>query len=156
MKKEQVKLNIIFLIYPIAALALMATQAGLGITPQFKNLMGKTISAAVLVLACLSIHLLQGSFHQLINLLTVATAFYFIGNVLPNWGSGAPAFRNPANTADLPAADVAIITARFLLVSLALFVGLYLFFSFAGSDIVFLPTAKNAYSRIVKTEMMIM
>lgn len=150
---EKLKLNLLFLIYPLAALVLMLFQAGIGITANFNNTVGKTVSTAVLVLSCISIHLLQGAFNQFANLLTAATAFYFVANFLPNWGMGYPVLRNAGNSADLPAAEVAKISTRFLLFTLGLFTVLYLFFSLVGSDLVFLPTANNAYRRILKTNM---
>jgi hypothetical protein len=149
---EKLKLNFVFVIYPIAALVLMLWQAGFGISAQFNNTLGKTISTIVLVLSCVSLHLLQGAFNQFANLLTAAVAFYFVANFLPNWGMGYPVLRNAGNSADLSAANVAQFSSRFLLFTLGLFTLLYLFFSFAGSDIMFLPSANNAYRRILKTE----
>lgn len=147
---EVLKLNWIFLIYPIAALVLMLWQAGFGISAQFNNAGGKAISTIVLVLSCVSLHLLQGAFNQFANLLTVAVAFYFVANFLPNWDMGYPVLRNAGNSADLSAADVAEFSSRFLFFTLGLFTVLYMFFSFVGSDIMVLPTANNAYRRILK------
>lgn len=150
---EKLKFNLIFLIYPIAAIALMLFQAGFGLAPKFNDTIGKTISTVVLVLSCISLHLIQGAFNQFANVLSAAIAFYFVANFLPNWGTGVPAFRNAANSADLSAAEVAKISARFLFLTLGLFTLLYVFFALAGSDIMFLPTANNAYRRIVKMDM---
>jgi chromate transport protein ChrA len=152
---EQLKFNYIFLIYPVAAIVLMLFQAGYGITEKFNDNIAKTISTLVLVLSCVSLHLFQGAFNQFANVLTAAIAFYFVANFLPNWGMGYPAFRNAANSADLSAAAVAKISARFLFLSLGLFTGLYVFFALAGSDIMILPTANNAYRRITKMNMML-
>lgn len=151
---EQLTFNYIFLIYPIAAIVLMLFQAGYGITAKFNDTVGKTISTLVLVLSCVSLHLIQGAFNQFANVLTAGIAFYFVANFLPNWGMGYPTFRNAGNSADLSAAEVAKISARFLFLSLALFTVLYVFFALAGSDIMILPTANNAYRRITKMNMM--
>lgn len=148
---EKLKINIFFTLYPVVALVFMLFQAGYGITPQFNDTVGKVISTAVLVLACISLHVLQGAFNQFANLLTAAIAFYFVANFLPNWGMGYPVLRNAGNSADLSAAEVAKISARFLFLTLGLFTVLYMFFTFAGSDLVFLPSANNAYRRILKT-----
>lgn len=155
MSHEQIKFNIIFLIYPIAAIVLMLWQAGYGLTPKFNDTIGKTISTLVLVFSCISLHVIQGAFNQFANVLSAAIAFYFVANFLPNWGSGVPAFRNAANSADLDASEVAKISARFLFLTLALFTVLYIFFALAGSDIMFLPSANNAYHRIVKMNAMV-
>ena len=149
---EQLKLNLFFLIYPLVAIGLMLLQVGYGISPKFNDMAGKFISSFVLVLSCVSLHLIQGAFNQFANVLTAAIAFYFVANFLPNWGMGVPAFRNAANSADLSAAEVAKISSRFLFMSLALFTVLYVFFSLAGSNIPILPSANNAYRKIIKTE----
>lgn len=153
---EQLKLNIIFLIYPLAALIPMLFQMDIVVAKRFGGATGKTLSTLVFVASCISLHLLQGPFKHFSNVLTAAIAFYFLANFMPNWGLGVPAFRNAANSADLAPTDVAEIASRFLFVVLALLTVLYLLFSFAGSDIPFLPSANNAYRRILKMEQMIM
>lgn len=153
---EQLKLNIIFLLYPLAALIPMLFQMDIGIAKKFGGATGKALSTLVLVASCVSLHLLQGPFKHFSNVLTAAIAFYFLANFMPNWGLGVPAFRNAANSADLAPTDVAEIASRFLFAVLALFTVLYLFFALAGSDIAFLPSANNAYRRILKMEQMMM
>lgn len=147
---ESYKLNIFGLIYAAIPIGLLFLQMDIGVAKKFGGTVGKTISTLILVLSCLALHFLQGPFKQFSNLLTFSIAFYFLANFMPNWGTGAPAFRNAANSADLAPTDVAEIAARFLFVSLALFAVLYLVLSFVSFK--FLTTAKNAYGAIVKVE----
>ena len=144
---ESYKLNIFGLIYAAIAVGFLFFQMDIGVAKKFGGGYGKGFSSAVLVFSCLALHFLQGPFKQFSNLLTFSIAFYFLANFMPNWGTGAPAFRNAANSADLAPTDVAELAARFLFVSLALFAVLYLVLSFVSFK--FLTTAKNAYGAIV-------
>jgi hypothetical protein len=148
---ENLKLNLVFVIYPIAALVISLLQSDFFVTAPFNDLVGKVISTIALVTACVSLHLMQGAFNQFANLLTAAIAFYFVANFLPNFGMGYPVLRNAGNSADLSAEDVSKFSARFLFLTLGLFTALYFFFGFK-SNFVLLPTANNAYRRILKTE----
>jgi hypothetical protein len=148
---EKLKLNLLFAIYPLAALVLLVFQSDFFVEAPFNDIGGKVMSAAALVTACVSLHLLQGAFNQFANLLTAAIAFYFVANFLPNFGTGYPVLRNAGNTADLSAEAVSKISARFLFLTLGLFTLLYFFFG-VKSDLAILPSANNAYRMILKPE----